>query len=68
MRGIKDPFKELGLDADANDSQVKKAYRKLALRYAKRTLAVHPITRCDIVLCRVLALLVYLTCLRAFSC
>jgi DnaJ-domain-containing protein 1 len=31
-RGITDPFRELGVEPSASESQIKKAYRKLALR------------------------------------
>lgn len=33
VRSLEDPFRLLGVDPDADEGQVKKAYRKLALRY-----------------------------------
>ena len=32
---VPDPFRELGVEPSASEGQIKKAYRKLALRYAQ---------------------------------
>lgn len=39
VRGFQDPHKVLGVEPGADDKQVKKAYKKLALKYASSAIS-----------------------------